>query len=165
MCLDLGLPDRQASGGPGGRYTPNSINLRTGSSRAAFLVPYCAPCTQMNVARFSSSSIIKFDDTVVVGLISDNDEKAYMKEMADLSLWCQDNSLLMSVATTKELIVDFGRAQQQRTYTPLRINGTIVERVSSFKYQGVHITEDLTWTAQTDRKARQCLYHLRQNIP
>ncbi len=95
-------------------------------------------------------------------MISDNDGKAYLKEMADLSLWCQDDSLLMSVATTKELIVDFRRAQQQRTYTPLRINGTIVERVSSFKYQGVHITEDLTWTAQTDRKARQCLYHLRQ---
>ncbi len=45
------------------------------------------------------------------------------------------------------------------------ISGTHVERVSSFKYLGVNISEDLTWTAhiQTQvKKARQRLYHLRQ---
>ncbi len=65
---------------------------------------------------------------------------------------------------TKELIVDL-RKRQQWPYTPLMISGTPVERVSSFKYLGVHISEDLTWTAhiQTQvKKARQRLYHLRQ---
>ncbi len=41
----------------------------------------------------------------------------------------------------------------------------ILERVSSFKYLGVNISEDLTWTThiQTQvKKARQRLYHLRQ---
>ncbi len=45
------------------------------------------------------------------------------------------------------------------------ISGTPVERVSSFKYLGVNISEDLTSTAhiQTQvNKARQRLYHLRQ---
>lgn len=58
---------------------------------------------------------------------------------------------------TKELIVNFRRAQRPRMYTPLRINRTTVERVSSFKYPGVHITEDLRWITHTDtlvRKAR-----------
>ncbi len=47
----------------------------------------------------------------------------------------------------------------------LMISGTPVERVSSFKYLSVNISEDLTWTAhiQTQvKKARQRLYHLRQ---
>ncbi len=45
------------------------------------------------------------------------------------------------------------------------ISGTPVERVSSFKYLGVNISEDLTWTThiQTQvKKARQRLYDLRQ---
>ncbi len=70
----------------------------------------------------------------------------------------------LNVRKTKELIVDF-RKRQQRPYTPLMISGTPVERVSSFKYLGVNISEDLTWTThiQTQvKKARQRLYHLRQ---
>ncbi len=65
---------------------------------------------------------------------------------------------------TKELIVDF-RKKHLLPYTPLVISGTPVERVSSFKYLGVNISEDLSWTThiQTQvRKARQRLYHLRQ---
>ncbi len=51
-------------------------------------------------------------------------------------------SLSLNVSKTKELIVDF-RKRQQRPYTPLMISGTPVERVSSFKYHGVNISEDL----------------------
>ncbi len=81
-----------------------------------------------------------------------------------LTSWCQDNCLSLNVSKTKELIVDF-RKRQQRPYTPLMISGTPVERVSSFKYLGVNISDDLTWTThiQTQvKKARQRLYHLRQ---
>ncbi len=112
-----------------------------------------------------SSSIVKFaDDTVVLGLISNNDETAYLDEVERLTSWCQDNCLSLNMSKTKELIVDFMK-RQQRPYTPLMISGTPVERVSSFKYLGVNIFEDLTWTAhiQTQvKKARERLYHLRQ---
>jgi len=40
-----------------------------------------------------------------------------------------------------------------------------VERLSNYRYLGVHIAEDLTWTTHIDtlvRKAKQHLYHLRQ---
>ncbi len=78
--------------------------------------------------------------------------------------WCQNNCLSLNVSKPKELIVDL-RKRQQKPYTPLMISGTPVERVSSFKYLGVNISEDLTWTThiQTQvKKARQRLYHLRQ---
>jgi len=41
---------------------------------------------------------------------------------------------MLNVSKTKELIVDLRTQQRQRTYTPLGINGTAVERVSSFRY-------------------------------
>ena len=40
-----------------------------------------------------------------------------------------------------------------------------LERVDSFKYLGVHITEGRTWARHTDsvvRKARQRVFHLRR---
>ncbi len=101
---------------------------------------------------------------VVLGLISNNDEAAYLDEVERLTSWCQDNYLSLNVSKTKELIVDF-RKRQQRPYTPLMISGIPVERVSSFKYLSVNISEDLTWTThiQTQvKKARQRLHHLRQ---
>ncbi len=117
------------------------------------------------MSSHSSTSIVKFaDDTVILGLISKDDETAYFDEVERLTSWCQDNCLSLNVSKTKELIVDF-RKRQQRPYTPLMISGTPVERVSSFKYLGVNISEDLTWTThiQTQvKKARQRLYHLRQ---
>ncbi len=101
---------------------------------------------------------------MVLGLISYNGETAYLDEVERLTSWCQDNGLSLNVSKTKELIVDF-RKRQQQPYTPLMVSGTPVERVSRFKYLGVNISEDLTWTAhiQTQvKKARQRLYHLRQ---
>ncbi len=149
-----------------GQFTSNSITLNVGAPQGCVLSPvlyslYTHDC----VSSHSSTSIVKFaDDTVVLGLISNNDETAYLGEVERLTSWCQDNCLSLNVSKTKELIVDF-RKRQQRPYTTLMISGTPVERVSSFKYLGVNISEDLTWTAhiQTQvKKARQRLYHLRQ---
>ncbi len=149
-----------------GQFTSNSITLNVGAPQGCVLSPllyslYTHDC----VSSHSSTSIIKFaDDTVVLGLINNDDEAAYLDEVERITSWCQDNGLSLNVSKTKELIVDF-RKRQQRLYTPLMISGTPVERVSSFKYLGVNISEDLTWTThiQTQvKKARQRLYHLRQ---
>ncbi len=149
-----------------GQFTSNSITLNIGAPQGWVLSPllyslYTHDC----VSSHRSTSVVKFaDDTVVLGLVSNNDEAAYLDEVERLTSWCQDNCLSLNVSKTKELIVDF-RKRQQQPYTPLMISGTPVERVSSFKYLGVNISEDLTWTAhiQTQvKKARQRLYHLRQ---
>uniref|UniRef100_A0A8C2DCQ4 Alkylated DNA repair protein AlkB homologue 8 N-terminal domain-containing protein n=1 Tax=Cyprinus carpio TaxID=7962 RepID=A0A8C2DCQ4_CYPCA len=70
-----------------------------------------------------------------------------------------DNNLSLNVEKTKEIVVDFRRVHTQ--YAPLTINGATVERVSSTKFLGVHITEDLSWTDNTAalaKKAQQRLY-------
>ncbi|KAL0168115.1 hypothetical protein M9458_036337 [Cirrhinus mrigala] len=115
-------------------------------------------------AKFSSSHIIKLaDDTMVVGLISNNDETPYREEVAQLVERCGANNLSLNVNKTKEVVMDFRRNSVD--HPPLTIDSSAVERVSSTKFLGVHITEDLTWTTNTmslSKKAQQRLHFLRR---
>ncbi len=107
-----------------------------------------------------STSIIKFaDDTVVLVLISNTNEIAWMR-WRDLHHGARTIVTLWKWAKLKSWLWTSGR-RQQRPYTPLMISWTPVERVSSFKYLGVNISENLTWNThiQTQvNKARQRLY-------
>ncbi len=114
-------------------------------------------------AKFSSNHIIKFaDDTSVVGLISNNDETHYREEVAQLAE-CGANNLSLNVGKTKEVVMDFRRNSVD--HPPLTIDSSTVERVSSTKFLGVHITEDLTWTTNImsiSKKVQQCLHFFRR---
>ncbi len=109
-----------------GQFTSNSITLNVGAPQGCVLSPllyslYTHDC----VSSHRSTSIIKFaDDTVVLGLISNNDETAYLDEVERLTSWCQDNCLSLNVSKTKELIVDF-RKRHLLPYTPLVISGPL----------------------------------------
>ncbi len=78
-----------------GQFTSNSITLNIGAPQGCVLSPllyslYTHDC----VFSHSSTSIVKFaDDTVVLGLINNNDEAAYLDEVERLTSWCQDNCL------------------------------------------------------------------------
>ncbi len=148
-----------------GNNTSSPLTLNTGAPQGCVLSPllyslYTHDCT----ATHSSNVIVKFaDDTTVIGLITDNDETAYRAEVSTLTKWCQENHLSLNIDKTKELVVDFRR--QSREHTPISIDKTPVERVNSFKFLGVHITEDLTWSAHTDavlKKTHQRLFFLRR---
>ncbi|KAM9504353.1 uncharacterized protein ACWYII_001160 isoform 1-T3 [Salvelinus alpinus] len=116
------------------------------------------------MARHDSNTIIKFaDDTKVVGLITDNDETAYMEEVRDLAMWCQDNNLSLNVIKTKEMIVDYRKRMTE--HAPILIARAVVEQVESFKFLGVHITNKLSWSKHTKtvvKRARQNLFPLRR---
>ncbi len=78
-----------------GQFTSNSITLNIGAPQGCVLSPllyslYTHDC----VSSHSSTSIIKFaDDTVVLGLVSNNDEAAYLDEVERLTSWCLSLSL------------------------------------------------------------------------
>ncbi len=148
-----------------GNNTSSPLTLNTGAPQGCVLSPllyslYTHDCT----ATHSSNVIVKFaNDTTVIGLITDNDETAYREEVSTLTKWCQENHLSLNIDKTKELVVDYRR--QSREHTPITIDKTPVERVNSFRFLGVHITEDLTWSAHTDavlKKAHQRLFFLRR---
>ncbi len=85
------------------------------------------------------------DDTTIIGWISNNDEFSYREEIIHLAK-CTESNLLLNVSKTKELIVDF-RKKEAKTHNPVYINGAEVEQVSSFKFLGINITENLSWTS------------------
>ncbi len=70
-----------------GQFTSNSITLNIGAPQGCVLSPllyslYTHDC----VSSHSSTSIVKFaDDTVVLGLINNNDEAAYLDEVERLT--------------------------------------------------------------------------------
>ena len=97
-------------------------------------------------------------------MIRKNDESAYREEVQHLAAWCANNNLVLNPSKSKELIVDFRKAKAG-IQTPIHINGAEVERVTSFKLLGVHISQDLSWSLNTStliKKAQHCLFFLRK---
>ncbi|KAK1785723.1 hypothetical protein P4O66_019072 [Electrophorus voltai] len=71
----------------------------------------------------------------------------------------------VTVPTRGNRTLDHNESCLERHYQPVRISGTTVERVDSFRYLGVHISQDLSWSRHTNslaKKAHQHLYHLRR---
>lgn len=148
-----------------GNNISGSITLSTGAPQGCVLSPLLFTLlTHDCTPTHSSNHLVKFaDDTTLVGLITNGDETHYRKEVELLTRWCKDNNLLLNISKTKEIVVSFQKGHTQ--HPPLTIDGTAVERVSSTKFLGVHISDDLSWTTNTAslaKKAHQRLYFLRK---
>ncbi|KAK3566816.1 hypothetical protein QTP86_004574 [Hemibagrus guttatus] len=99
------------------------------------------------------------DDMIMVGLINKNNKSAYREEVQQLTAWCRANSLSLYMDKSKEMVINFKRAQSDHSL--LNIDRSSVKTIKSNKFLGVHLAENLTWSINTSsitKKAQQHLY-------
>ena len=112
-------------------------------------------CVHNGLSQCSSNcKIIKYaDDSVVIGLIRDNNEDEYRQTISNVSDWCSENYLDLNVTKTKEMILDM--REKQNSKTQVTINNSSVAIVSSYKYLGVIIQDNLKWNEHVEAQTNK----------
>ena len=146
-------------------YSSSSITTNTGAPQGCVLSPalftlYTNDCQ----SQFSDVPILKFaDDTSIQGLISKDNVYKYFQSIRFFVKWCEEHFLLLNVKKTKELIIDF--RIKKDPHQPVRIHGENIEVVSSYKYLGIQIDDQLDWKPQNEQilsKIHKRMYFIRK---
>ena len=128
----------------------DSLVSSTGTPQGTVFAPflytvYTSDCRSMS----EECPIVKFaDDTAMAGLIVKGDDGAFRRQLESFVNYCDENFLELNVSKTKEMLIDFRRMAP--TPDPILIKGSVVERVSMYKYLGVMIDDKLSWSDQVD---------------
>uniref|UniRef100_A0AAV2K479 Alkylated DNA repair protein AlkB homologue 8 N-terminal domain-containing protein n=1 Tax=Knipowitschia caucasica TaxID=637954 RepID=A0AAV2K479_KNICA len=134
------------------------------SSACAALIAQASGWPSAQRPPHDSVKLIKFaDDTTLIGLISNNDESAYRREVDRLVSWCSGNNLELNAQKTVEMIVDFRKSTVPPP--PPSVMDSPITSVESFRFLGTTITQDLKWEPTISsliKKAQQRMYFLRQ---
>lgn len=142
------------------------IILNTGAPQGCVLSAilftiYTSDCRSSS----ENTIIIKYaDDTVIVGLISKDDESDYKEQVENFTEWCKNNFLNLNVKKTKEMIIDY-RTGPKMSNEPLTIHGETVDIVQNYKYLGNIINDKLKVdqnVAKAYKKANQRMYFIRK---
>ena len=137
----------------------STTSINTGAPQGCVLSAFlCIIYTNALSLCSTMCKIIKYaDDTVVIGLINNDNEQEYRDTVSYVSSWCNENHLNLNARKTKEMIFDLRKIQNDKA--PIIINNTSVKQVPSYKYLGVIIQNNLKWnehvTAQVKKQTKR----------
>ena len=110
--------------------------------------------------------IIKYaDDTVVVGLVNEDDDSEYLKCISKLESWCDTNYLCLNVKKTKEMHWDFRKTSTPKT--PVKLKNIDVETVQFYKYLGLYIDSSFSFAHHVNtvrKKVNKKMYFVRSMV-
>lgn len=69
-----------------------------------------------------------FNDTVVVGLIKEDEEEEYRRPIKDFVIWSGHNNLHLNITKTKEMVVVFMRKRTQTILITIRDTEEMISR-------------------------------------
>lgn len=103
------------------------------------------------------------DDTIVAGLLKDDDTREYINCIDYVCNWCRENFLHLNVSKTKELVWDFRRSRSRQAQ-PVTIGSMDVEVSEDYKYLGITIDNQFRFSSHVQvqcKKASKRLYFVR----
>ncbi|PIK33981.1 hypothetical protein BSL78_29198 [Apostichopus japonicus] len=144
------------------------MECSTGAPQGTVLAPFLFTLYTSGIRSTDlSCPLIKFaDDTALVGRIKNDDDRIYREQIANFVAECDRNYLHLNVSKTKELIIDFRRANKI-VPEPVVIDSKTVDRVTEYKYLGVVMDDQLKWDAHVEYVAKRLkprMYCLRKLV-
>ena len=92
------------------------------------------------------------DDTVLYCFSSNTKylENALNEDMSRIALWLSQNKLTLNIEKTKSMLIGSDRKLRAATATSVSVFDEEVESVEHFKYLGVTLSSNFTWTEQIE---------------
>jgi len=142
------LTDRKQFVVTDGASSVSSVPITAGVPQGSVLGPLLFNIYINGMANSTSdgSMVLYADDMLLYRPIAKSEDYHVLQnDINSLSQWITDNNLQFNGGKCKYMLISRKR-NQIHPPSPILLNGTPLDRVEVFKYLGIHISSDLSWS-------------------